>query len=80
MLEPQQDSHETSTYLIFFFVGVKGNVEDITIFFTNTMRCLQSSVRECDSMGHDSMIWKDSSVSLMDTHGQFFSSCQIASG
>ncbi|XP_054631907.1 uncharacterized protein LOC129181161 [Dunckerocampus dactyliophorus] len=40
----------------FLFVGVNGNEEDIAIFFTNTMRCVQTIVRETDSLGHDSMI------------------------
>ena len=40
----------------FLFVEVKGNEEDIAIFFTNTMRCVETIVRETDNVGHDSMI------------------------
>lgn len=40
----------------FLFVEVSGNEENITIFFTHTMRCVQNIGRETDSVGHDSMI------------------------
>lgn len=40
----------------FLFKEVNGNEEDIAIFFTNTMRCVQTIIRETNSMGHDSMV------------------------
>ena len=32
---------------------VYGNEENITIFFTDTLRCVQRIVRETDNLGHD---------------------------
>ncbi|XP_039657021.1 uncharacterized protein LOC120559393 [Perca fluviatilis] len=40
----------------FAFVEVNGNEEDITLFFTDTMRCVHDIIRETESMGPDSMV------------------------
>lgn len=40
----------------FLFLEVNGNEENVTIFFTNTLQCVQRILRETDNLGHDRVI------------------------
>ncbi len=40
----------------FLYVEVNGNEEDVTIFLTNMLRCVQNILVETDNVGHDSMM------------------------
>ena len=56
----------------FLFVEVNGNEEDIAIFFTDALQCVQRIVRETDSLGNDSVIL-DRLISELDGYARTIS-------
>lgn len=59
----------------FLFVRVNDNEENITIFFTDALQCVQKTVRETESLGHDTAIL-DRFISELDGYIQTISTDQ----